>query len=66
LHFKHDQVPYLTKKRGNSNNTENDSIVFADIHSPYQNRDDAFPFVRDTTDIEAYNKPLLAPDIVNC
>jgi hypothetical protein len=64
LHYKPDQGPYFGKKRGNSNNAKNDSIAFADAQSTYQNRDDAFPFVGDTSDIEAYNKSLLAPDII--
>jgi GEVED domain len=63
LHYKPDTGPYFGKKRGNSNNINNDSIAFADAHSPNQHRDDAFPFLGDTTDVEAYNKPLLAPDI---
>jgi hypothetical protein len=64
LHYKPDEGPFLGKKRGNSNNLNNDTIAFADSHNPNQNRDDAFPFLGDTTDVEAYNKPLLAPDII--
>jgi GEVED domain len=64
LHYKPDDGPFFGKKRGNSNNLNNDTIAFADSHVPNQNRDDAFPFLGDTTNIEAYNKPLLAPDII--
>lgn len=64
LHYKPDQGPYFGKKRGNSNNVANDTVAFADSHIPNQNRDDAFPFLGDTTNLEAYNKPLLAPDII--
>jgi hypothetical protein len=64
LHYKPDEGPFFGKKRGNSNNINNDSIAFADSHNENQNRDDAFPFLGDSTDIEAYNKPLLAPDII--
>jgi hypothetical protein len=63
-HFKPDVGPFLGKKRGNSNNVNNDSISFADSHNPKQNRDDAFPFLGDSNDFDAYNKPLLAPDII--
>jgi GEVED domain len=64
LHYKPDEGPFFGKKRGNSNNLNNDSIAFADSHNDNLNRDDAFPFLGDTTNVEAYNKPLLAPDIV--
>jgi GEVED domain len=64
LHYKPDTGPYFGKKRGNNNNINNDSIAFADAQSPNQNRDDAFPFLGDTSDVIGYNKPLLAPDIV--
>ncbi len=64
LHYKPDAGPYFGKKRGNNNNINNDSIAFADAQSSNQNRDDAFPFLGDTSDVIGYNKPLLAPDIV--
>jgi hypothetical protein len=64
LHYKPDEGPFFGKKRGNSNNAKNDSIAFADALTASQNRDDAFPFLGDTLNIEAYNKPLLAPDII--
>jgi hypothetical protein len=63
-HYKPDEGPFLGKKRGNSNNANNDSIAFADSNNPNQNRDDAFPFLGDTTDLYAFNKPLLPPDII--
>ena len=64
LHYKPNEGPFFGKKRGNSNNVGNDSIAFADSHTPQQNRDDAFPFLGDTANVEAYNRPLLAPDII--
>jgi hypothetical protein len=65
IHYKPNIGPYFGKKRGNNKYySNNDSIAFADAHNPNQNRDDAFPFLGDTTNVEAYNKPLLAPDIV--
>ena len=64
LHYKPDEGPFFGKKRGNGNNLGNDSIAFADSHTPKQNRDDAFPFLGDTADVAAFNKPLLAPEII--
>jgi GEVED domain len=64
IHYKPNEGPFFGKKRGNTNNISNDSISFADPINFNQNRDDAFPFLGDSLDLEAYYKPLLAPDII--
>ncbi len=64
IHYNPNEGPFFGKIRGNSNNVGNDSIAFADALHPNQHRDDAFPFLGDSLDLEAYNKPLLAPDII--
>jgi GEVED domain len=64
IHYNPNEGPFFGKKRGNSDNSQNNTISFADVLTIGQNRDDAFPFLGDTTDIVARNKPLLAPDII--